>query len=75
LWSQQLELYLSIHAGKLRFFTPDGQLIPTPQEAAAAEQQRTKLAQHQVEAAQQQVTELESLLARYRERFGELPEN
>jgi len=75
LWSQQLELYLGSHAGKLRFFTPDGQLIPTPQEAAAAEQQQTKLAQQQAQAAQQQVTELESLLARYRERFGELPEN
>jgi len=86
LWSQQLELYLGIYARKLRFFSPDGQLIPTPQEAAAAEQQQTKLvqqqaeaaqqqaeaAQQQAEAAQQQVTELESLLARYRERFGEL---
>ena len=72
LWSQQLELYLGIYARKLRFFSPDGQLIPTPQEAAAAEQQQTKLVQQQAEAAQQQVTELESLLARYRERFGEL---
>jgi hypothetical protein len=63
LWSQQLELYLGIHTYKLRFFTPDGQLIPTPEEAE----------QQQRELAQQQVTELESLLVRYRERFGELP--
>ena len=30
LWSQQLELYLGIHQGKLRFFTNDEQLVLTP---------------------------------------------
>lgn len=88
LWSQQLQLYLGIYEEKLRFFTPDGQLISTPQEAAAAEQQQKEIAQQQAQAAQQQaqaaqeqaqaaqqqVTELESLLVRYRERFGELPD-
>lgn len=74
LWSQQLELYLGIHAEKLRFFTPDGQLIFTPEETAAAEQQQRELAQQEAEIAQQQAKELESLLERYRERFGELPE-
>ena len=81
LWSQQLELYLGISEEKLRFFTPDGQLISTPQEAAAAEQQQRELAQQQAQAAQQQaqaaqaqVTELETLLLRYRERFGDLPD-
>lgn len=60
LWSQQLELYLGIHQEKLRFFTSEGQLIPTPEEETAAEQQR--------------VVEIEALLALYRERFGELPD-
>ncbi|NJM72412.1 MAG: Uma2 family endonuclease [Scytonema sp. RU_4_4] len=54
LWSQQLELFLGIHQQQLRFFSADGQLIPTPEEAAA---------------------EAEALLARYRERFGELPQS
>jgi Uma2 family endonuclease len=45
LWSQQLELFLGIHQRELRFFTVEGDLIPTPEE----------------------------LLARYQERFGELP--
>jgi Uma2 family endonuclease len=36
LWSQQLNLYLGIHEGQLRFFEPDGQLIPTPEESAQA---------------------------------------
>lgn len=46
LWSQQLGLFLGIHQRQLRFFTDQGQLVPTPEE----------------------------LLARYRDRFGELPD-
>jgi len=42
LWSQQLELYLGIHESKLRFFTPEGQLLPTPEEAAEQERQRAE---------------------------------
>ncbi len=30
LWSEQLELYLGIFDRKLRYFTTDGQLVPTP---------------------------------------------
>lgn len=32
LWSQQLELYLGVHNHQLRFFTPEGALVPTPEE-------------------------------------------
>jgi Uma2 family endonuclease len=42
LWSQQLELYLGIQDEKLRFFTPDGVLVPTPEEAAVTEKQRAE---------------------------------
>lgn len=79
LWSQQLDLYLGVHDRKLRFFTAQGALVPTPHEAALAEQQQreqaeqqVEAAQQQVEAAQQQVEAAEALLARYRERFGDL---
>jgi hypothetical protein len=34
LWSQQLELYLGIYQGLLRFFTPEDKLLPTPEEEA-----------------------------------------
>ncbi|MEB3178588.1 MAG: Uma2 family endonuclease [Nostocaceae cyanobacterium] len=61
LWSQQLELYLGVHDTKLRFFTPSGELIATPEEAA--------------QQAQAQAAEMQALLARYQERFGELPED
>ncbi len=67
LWSQQLELYLGIHDSRVRFFTAEGQLIPTPEEMAQQERQ-------QKEQAKQQVAEMQALLVRYRERFGELPE-
>jgi Uma2 family endonuclease len=42
LWSQQLGLYLGIHDQTLRFFSAEGALVPTPEESAAAEQQRNQ---------------------------------
>lgn len=42
LWSQQLGLYLGIHQGQLRFFTTEGQLVPTPEEVAERETQRAE---------------------------------
>ena len=67
LWSQQLELYLGIYQSKLRFFSADGQMLPTPEEVAQQERQER-------EQAERKVLEMESLLTRYRERFGELLE-
>lgn len=40
LWSQQLNLYLGIYNQKLRFFTAEGELVPTPEEDAILAQQR-----------------------------------
>jgi Uma2 family endonuclease len=42
LWSEQLQLFLGIHDRRLRFFTPDGTLVPTPTEVALQEQQRAE---------------------------------
>jgi Uma2 family endonuclease len=42
LWSQQLGLYLGIHQEQLRFFSTEGQLIPTPEEVAERETQRAE---------------------------------
>ncbi|NJR74746.1 MAG: Uma2 family endonuclease [Scytonema sp. CRU_2_7] len=47
-WSQVLGLYLGVEADKLRYFTSQGDLVPTPEEAAIE--------------AQQQVSETELLL-------------
>ena len=32
LWSDQLELYLGIHANQLRWFTANGEIVPLPEE-------------------------------------------
>lgn len=66
--SQALQLGLTrwhgefqgVEAGWLRWVTLDGELLPTQQEAAAQERERAD--------------ELAAKLARYQERFGELPE-
>ncbi|MBD2354409.1 Uma2 family endonuclease [Tolypothrix sp. FACHB-123] len=45
LWSHQLGLYLGIEQGFLRFFTAEGQLVPSPEEAAEqANQKAARLA-------------------------------
>jgi len=41
-WSETLDLYLGVEQGKLRYFTSEGSLVPTPEEVAEQEQQRAK---------------------------------
>ncbi|WP_193196699.1 Uma2 family endonuclease [Nostoc sp. MG11] len=62
-WSQELDLYLGIDSGKLRYFTTEGVLVPTPEEAALQtqlelQQQTLELEQQSLEL-QQQTLELE----------------
>lgn len=49
-WSSVMGLYLGVEAGALRYFTPEGELVPTPEETALRELQR---AQQAVEYAEQ----------------------
>jgi len=63
-WSQQLGLYLGIHQDQLRFFTSEGQLIPTPEESAEAERQRADAEQQRADAERQHN---ETLRARLRQ--------
>ncbi|MGD1908272.1 MAG: Uma2 family endonuclease [Leptolyngbyaceae cyanobacterium] len=49
LWSQQLGLYLGIHGDKLRFFTAEGTLVATPEEAAEQAQQQVEQAQEKAQ--------------------------
>ncbi|MBW4683462.1 MAG: Uma2 family endonuclease [Microcoleus vaginatus WJT46-NPBG5] len=58
LWSQQLNLYLGIYQRKLRFFTPEGALVPTPEEAAESERQQKELAQQRAEKFAAKLREL-----------------
>ncbi|MFB2977636.1 Uma2 family endonuclease [Microseira sp. BLCC-F43] len=54
LWSQQLGLSIGIHQGLLRFFTPEGQLVPTPEETAEFERQQKELAEATAASERQQ---------------------
>ncbi len=53
-WSQQLEL-LGVDANQLRFFSPDGQRVPT---AAEGERQQKELAQQRAERLAAKLREL-----------------
>ena len=45
LWSQALELYLGVQAGKLRYFQANGELVLTPEEAAEQAQAQAQTAE------------------------------
>ena len=71
LWSQQLKLYLGIEQEKLRFFTPEGQLVPTPEEVAEQAEQQIEQVEQRMEQAEQrmekQAQKAERLAAKLRE--------
>lgn len=80
-WSQVLDLYLGVEAGKLRYFTQDGDLVPTPEEAAIVArketqqaQQEAQQAQQEAQQAQQRVSEVELRLEQEQQRVAQLTE-
>ncbi|MGB3237495.1 MAG: Uma2 family endonuclease [Geitlerinemataceae cyanobacterium] len=62
LWSQQLELYLGIHENFVRFFTAEGELIPTPEEDALSAQQELEVQRQQLEIERQRKEQLAAKL-------------
>lgn len=58
LWSQQLQLFLGVEGGRLRWLTPEGVLVPTPQEAAHRAQQQAETAQQRAEQLAAKLREL-----------------
>ncbi len=62
LWSQQLELYLGVYEGKLRFFTTENQLIPSSEELAQQESLRAQQAEERAQQAEQEIARLRELL-------------
>lgn len=69
-WSEELNLYLGVQDRELRYFTPEGELVPTPKEAALQAQQGQQQAQQQAQRAQQELIaerqRAEALAARLR---------
>jgi len=58
-WSEVLGLYLGIEAGKLRYFTLNGDLVLTPEEAAQQERQRAEQMQQMLEEERNRRIQLE----------------
>ncbi|MDJ0662426.1 MAG: Uma2 family endonuclease [Crocosphaera sp.] len=71
LWSEQLGLYLGIYEEKLRYFSSEGELVPTPEEAATGERQQKEYERQEKEYERQQkelaLQEIEQLKQRLRE--------
>jgi len=69
--SQQLDLCLGICEGKLRLFTAEGELVPTPQEFAECETQRAgqeaQRAEQEAQRAGQETQRADRLAAKLRE--------
>ncbi len=58
LWSNELQLYLGVLNEQLRFFTPDGDLVPTPEEAEAISNQRAETERQRGDRLLQKLQEL-----------------
>jgi Uma2 family endonuclease len=71
LWSRELQLFLGIHEGKLRYFTPTGDLVLTPEEAWQQEQERANTASQradmETQRAEEAIAQAEKLAAKLRE--------
>jgi hypothetical protein len=52
-WSQELGLYLGVLEGRLRYFTVEGRLVPTPEEANLQEIKKAEIATQKAEVATQ----------------------
>jgi Uma2 family endonuclease len=72
LWSQQLELYLGVREKQLRFFTPEGNLVPTPEESAIWEQQQAEQARAQAQQARAQAQQARAQANRLATKLREL---
>ncbi len=57
-WSEVLGLYLGVHNRQLRYFFPNGELVPTPEEAEKIERQRAEQERQRADRLAQKLREL-----------------
>jgi hypothetical protein len=72
LWSQQLELYLGLVDNKLRFFSANGELIPSLEELAEQERQRAEQEQQRAEQERQRAEQEQQRAERAEEEIARL---
>lgn len=71
LWSRQLELYLGVVEENLRFFTPEGVLVPTPTEVALQERLQVETERQRAETERQRAEVAEAELEELRRQIQE----
>ena len=80
-WSEVLGLFLGVQGDRLRYFYPSGEIVPTPEEVAAAAQLKAEQAQialQQLQTRAQQTEERAASMAAQLQALGidpELPAN
>ncbi|WP_434222260.1 Uma2 family endonuclease [Limnospira platensis CENA597] len=62
LWSEQLQLFLGVENRQLRFFSPDGVLVPTPEESATKSQNELVNTQNQLGSIQNELVNTQNQL-------------
>ncbi len=72
LWSEQLGLYLGIYEGKLRYFTAEEELVPTPEEAARLAEDRVAQAEDRAAQAEDRASQAEDRAAQERQKAKKL---
>ncbi len=72
LWSEQLQLLLGTREQKLRFFSPEGKLVPTTEEVALQESERAEQQQQRAEQAEKREAQSGQKAARLAERLRAL---
>ena len=62
LWSGRLELYLGVYQDKLRYFTPEGELVLLPEEAAKLAEDKAQRESQEKALAQEEIEQLKAQL-------------
>jgi Uma2 family endonuclease len=74
LWSQQLELYLGVYEGKLRFFTTENQLVLSSEELAQQESLRAQQAEERAQQAEERTQQAEERAQQAQQEIARLRE-
>ncbi|MEL7070237.1 MAG: Uma2 family endonuclease [Cyanobacteria bacterium J06581_3] len=72
LWSEQLQLHLGVYDSQLRFFEPNGDLVPTPDEAAILAVEKTVAAEETAATAEKALISEQQNSAKLAEKLREL---
>jgi hypothetical protein len=71
-WSQELGLYLGVFENRLRYFSVEGRLIPTLEEANLEEIKQAEIARERAEVERQRADEAENKAAILAQKLREL---